>query len=240
MSVVNIPSSLPVAADGGFVWGQQRFDLTSASEQSGASQTRIYGPPRWTVSMRCPPYVTNAQAGKWESMLLKLEGRSNHLAAHNAARPYPRGTARGNMFLKVAAAAGSTSIQITGGGVSGTLLEGDALQIGSGVGTSQYVVVTDDAVTSPSAAQTVTWTNTAAQTVTWTNTAGQTVTWTRTGSITVNVRPPTRIDFAANTAVTWNKPVAYFRSSNDLTTWNYHSPDLQQGYMFDGIEDWTP
>lgn len=240
MSVITVPTALPVAASGGFTWGQRRFDLVTSSDATGATQVRPMGPPRWTVSMNCPAVVTNAQAGEWQSMLLRLRGRVNHLAVFDAARPYPRGTARGTMFLKVAASAGATTAAITGAGISGTLLKGDKLQISTGVGTSQLVQIVSDATSVPSSQVTVTWTNTAAQTVTWTNSAAQTVTWARTGTISITFEPPLRYSFQAGTSVTWSKPVAYFKATNDSSQWAYWSPDLQQGYSFDGIEDWTP
>ncbi len=240
MSIITLPGALIPAFDGGFAWGQQRYDLVSAADVSGATQVRPMGPPRWVVSMRAPRNMTAAEAALWRTYLLRGRGRVNHYAIHNIAQPAPRGTARGTMFLKVAVAAGATTATITGAGISGTLLSADALQFGTGVGTSQLVHVVQDATSSPASPGTVVWTNTAAQTVVWTNSAAQTVTWTRTGTINITFEPPARYSFPAGTVVTWDKPVAYFKSTADAMGWNYYNASIQRDLTFDGIEDWTP
>jgi hypothetical protein len=188
--------------------------------------------------MRCPPYASNAAAAEWIAMLLKVRGRVNHLAVHDMARSVPRGTMRGSLALDAYLPAGSTTATLISGD-TGTLLKGDALQIGTGVGTSHYCRLTADTSTVPGVSSVTTWTNTAAQTVVWTNSAAQTVTWYRTGSVTIEFEPPTRIAFSAFTAVEWDSPVAYFRSTTDSTSWNYYSTTAVQDLRFDGIEDFS-
>lgn len=239
MAVITLPVNIAIGRDG-LTWGQQRYDLVSASDAGGATQVRPMGPPRWTVSLRSPAAMTNEEAAVWRSWLLKHRGRNNHAAIYNVNQPVPRGTARGTMFLKVAASAGATSITVTGSGIFGTVSQGDGYQIGSGVGSSQLVHAVEDSTSSPATQQTVNWTNTATQTVNWTNSSAQTVTWTRGGTLTITFEPPLRYDFPAGTLVTWNKPVAYFKSANDATDWTHYTYRVQKGFAFDGVEDWTP
>lgn len=243
MAVISLPDGLAVGYDGGFQWGQQRYELAGISDAGGASQVRLFGPPRWTVTIRSPRAVSTAEAVLWEALLLKARGRVNHVAAHDVNRPVPRGTYRGAPMLLGILPAGSTSATIVGGtaGAVGTWLQGDPLQFGAGVGTSQLVRVTDDAQTVPAASSAgANWVNGSAQVSVWVPSSGGTAGWDTSGTITINFEPPTRIAFAAGTAVTWNKPVAYFKQTADSTSWAYYSARVQQGFSFDGIEDWTP
>lgn len=243
MPVITLPAGLAVGYDGGFQWGQQRYELAGISDAGGASQVRLFGPPRWTVTMRSPRAVSTQEAVQWEALLLKARGRVNHVAVHDVNRPVPRGTLRGAPFLLASLPAGSTSAVIVGAtaGSVGTWLQGDPLQFGAGVGTSQLVRVMDDAETVPAASSAgANWVNGSAQTSVWVNGTAQVAGWDTSGKVTVTFEPPTRIDFAAGTAVTWNKPVAYFKQTADATAWSYYSPRVQQGFTFDGIEDWTP
>jgi hypothetical protein len=90
-----------------------------------------------------------------------------------------------------------------------TLLAGDWLQIGSGVGTSHYCMVTSDATANGS------------------------------GVITVGFEPPTRIQFAGSTAVTWDKPMAYYRQNPDSLSWSGASGSADVGgFAFDLLESW--
>ena len=87
------------------------------------------------------------------------------------------------------------------------LKAGDWLQIGSGVGTSQLVKVTADA---------------------------QEV---NAGTMTVSFEPPLRTAFSAGTAVTWNRPVAYYKQTSS-PQWGYRAR-MSTGYALDLLESWT-
>lgn len=87
------------------------------------------------------------------------------------------------------------------------LKAGDWLQIGTGVGTSQLVKVTDDA---------------------------QEV---NAGTMTVSFEPPLRTAFASSTAVTWDKPVAYYKQTSS-PQWGYRAR-MSTGYALDLLESWT-
>ncbi len=135
MSIITIPAGLVAPASSTI--GQARYDLTESSDSTGSEAARLLGPPRWSMSLRSIEAMTPAQAGQWEAMLLQLRGRVNHLAAYDFGRPAPAGTLRGTPTLNASASAGATSIVLAASGA--TLLAGDWLQLGTGVGTSQLV-----------------------------------------------------------------------------------------------------
>lgn len=90
-----------------------------------------------------------------------------------------------------------------------TLLAGDMLQIGTGVG-SHYCMVTADAIAE--------------------NDAGQLV---------VSIEPPLRQAISSGAAVTWDKPVAHYKLTGDSQAWQGvpGSSDVG-GFAFDLLEDW--
>lgn len=131
MSVITMPDGLVFAS---FDVGQETYEAIESSDVTGASRTRIFGPPRWKLSMRALDGMTDTQARLWKAMMLQLRGSVNHLAAWDITRPVPRGTMRGTVTLSAAAAAGATSISVSGATANGTLETGDWLQLGSGIG----------------------------------------------------------------------------------------------------------
>jgi hypothetical protein len=152
MAIITLPAGLRMGAGGGM--GQQRFDLLSQSDSTGTQQTRLLGPPRWTLQLVQPPALQLAEAGAWAALLLQLRGRVNVLAAWDVARPVPLGTARGSMTTSGTTAAGATVVSIVGATATGTLLAGDWLQIGDGLG-SHYAMVTAPATADGAGAVTV-------------------------------------------------------------------------------------
>lgn len=208
MTTITLPATLKLGAACGM--GQRRFDLLSQSDATGTQQARLLGPPRWTLALVQPEKVTLLEAGAWAALAVQLRGRVNVLAAWDPVRSAPQGTLRGTLALNIAAAAGATSVQISGGSpVSGTLKAGDWLSIGSGLGSSQLVMVTADATASG-------------------------------GLITVNVEPPLRTAFGSATAVTWDKALAYYRVQGDATAWTYGSSGtMATGFAFDLLETWS-
>lgn len=235
MSVVSLPTGIAVGYAGGFSWGQERYELAGMADVGGATQVRPLGPPRWSASIRAPQAVPTAEAVVWEALLLSLRGRVNHLAVYDVNRPAPRGTLRGAPRLQYALAAGDNTMTLVGG-TAGTLAQGDPLQLGSGVGTSQLVRLVADAVSNPSSSGTFAWDNGGA--FVWDNSG--TFVWSNPGTITVTFEPPARIDFPLDTVVTWDKPVAYMKQVNDGTSWSYYNTKIQQGFALDLLEDWTP
>lgn len=140
MAIITLPTNLRLGAGSGM--GQQRHDLVTRSDATGAEQARVLGPPRWLLRLVQPPALGVADAAVWRALVLRLRGRVNHLAAHDPGLPAPRGTLRGSPTLSGSHALGATTLVLTGS--SGTLLAGDMLGIGTGLGTSQLVMVTAD------------------------------------------------------------------------------------------------
>lgn len=139
-SIITLPTSLPIGVGSGM--GQRRYDLVGTSETTGAEQARVVAPPRWTLQLLQPPNLPQRSAGQWQALLLRLRGKVNRLLAWDPVRTQPMGTLRGTLTLTGAHAIGAPTLSITGS--SGTLLAGDLLQIGTGLGTSQLVMVAQD------------------------------------------------------------------------------------------------
>jgi hypothetical protein len=143
MSIVTMSTNLFV---GSLSIEQVRYDMVESSDADGTEATRIFGFPKWRVAMSGGDILTADQSAVWASMLLSLNGRSNVLAIFDAAKPTPRGTITGALTLNADVAPGTSSMVMTG--ATGTLKQGDWLQIGTGVGTSQFVKVQADATAS--------------------------------------------------------------------------------------------
>lgn len=213
MAIVTWPTALIPAPGSGF--GQRRYDLSHGSDSTGAQQDRLLAPPRWQLSILQPDLLTPALAGRWHALVLSLRGRVNHLACWDFGRPLPLGTLRGTPTLSATAAAGATSIAIAGGGgnAGATLLAGDMLQLGTGLGTSQAVMVMADATADGSG-------NIAA----------------------LSIEPPLRVAQASGAAVGWQRPLAYFKLSSGNTTWGWEAgPErpYATGLGLDLLEHWS-
>lgn len=144
MAVITMPDALPVVD---FTFGQRRFDLTASSDVSGAQQTRLFGPPRWVCSMRAPPGMTRANAVLWETMLLQLRGRINHLAVWDRENAVPRGSIRGTLTLASSLAAGATSMTLSGS--VGTNLLTQSKSFDNAGWSKSQLTVTPNATTAP-------------------------------------------------------------------------------------------
>lgn len=145
MSIITM-STVVSQTMGLFVIGQQNYEIEDTSDTTGASSTRIFAPPRWTLSLGSIDPLTPVQSVEWEAMMLKMRGTVNRLAVWDVSRPTPRGTISGSLTLSGSYAIGAFSLNIAG--ASGTLKVGDWLQIGTGLGTSQLVKVMADATAS--------------------------------------------------------------------------------------------
>lgn len=207
MSIITVPSGLLIAECS---YGQARYDVMELSDATGHAAARLFGPPRWRVTVRSHPALPLAQASQWDAMLLQLRGGINHLAFSDPVRKYPRGTMRGTLTLNGAHSAGAVSVSVTGGGgqASTTLLSGDWLQIGTGLGTSQLVKVVADATANGS------------------------------GVIALTVEPPLRTAFSSGTAVAWSSPLAYFKQTSE-PTYSYAPARMAGGFAVDLLESWT-
>jgi hypothetical protein len=142
MAIITLPTGILFGAGSGVE--QITYDITNGSAVTGADQPVSFGPARWGLTLLAPDRQYQSEAAAWEVLVLQLRGRLNVLACHDPGKPAPRGTRRGSLALGAAAAAGATSVNVTG---TGTLLRGDWLQIGTGLGTSQLVKVVADTST---------------------------------------------------------------------------------------------
>lgn len=144
MSIITMPTTLLI---GGFGVEKVRYAITESSDQNGAQSERNFGPDRWKFSLKAADLMTLAQASDWEAMSMSLDGRVNHLAVWDPVRLAPAGTLRNTpptLSTQVNPGDGSMVISgaLTAAGVNTpTVFAGDVLQIGSGVGTSQYLKV---------------------------------------------------------------------------------------------------
>lgn len=209
MAIITLPTTLKLGPQCGL--GQRRFDLLVASDSTGASQVRLLAPPRWTLALVQPDKLTLPEAGAWAALLVQLRGRANVLAAWDPVRQAPLGTLRGALTLAAIAPAGATAATLAGGaGQAGaTLLAGDWLQIATGLGSSQLVMNTLDAVADGA------------------------------GNIAINFEPPLRLAYAAATAVRWDKALAYYRAQADAVSWRYAGRGLlATGMAMDLLEAW--
>lgn len=210
MSIITLSATLKLGPQCTF--GQRRFDLLSQSDASGEQQVRLLGPPRWTLGLVQPGALTLAEAGQWAALIAQLRGRANVLAAWDPCRPAPQGSMRGTLTLAAGASAGATAISVTGGGSQAgtTLKAGDLLQIGSGLGTSQLVMITADATANGS------------------------------GVIALAIEPALRTAFSGGAAVAWNQASAYFRAQADASSWTYAGRGLLvTGMALDLMETWS-
>jgi hypothetical protein len=213
MAVIVWPQGLVPGPGSG--WGQQRHDLLSTSDATGAQQARLLGPPRWRLSLVQPEALQPAEAGQWQAVVMQLRGRVNHLLCWDFGRQVPLGTLRGNnLRLGATAAAGETTLQLISGvaQASRTLLPGDKLQVGTGLGTSQVVMVMAPAQANGS------------------------------GAITVTVEPPLRRQYNAETAVAWDRASAYFKAQASATGWQYAPAvggPVVSGLALDLVEVWS-
>lgn len=205
MAVLTLPAGLRVMR---LDWGQRRFDLRFENGDSGAGQSRILAPERWTASLMCPDALKQNEAAIWRNLILQLRGRINQLALHDLSNPAPRGTMRGALTLAAAAAAGATTLSVTGGAgqAATTLLEGDYIGVGSG-STRQLVSVAADATADGA------------------------------GLISVTLAQPLRYAQADGSDVVWDKPTALFRQISGDSTWT-HERAIRSGYSLDLMESW--
>ncbi|QOR55719.1 MAG: hypothetical protein YHS30scaffold667_15 [Phage 65_10] len=209
-SVVTLPSGILFGPECGM--GEVRYDGVDMADSTGSVQTRLYGHPRWTVTLASPQRMTNAEAARWRQLVLSMKGRLNVLTVGDVVQTAPRGTMRGTITLRSSCAAGDETLLLTGGSgqAARTLLAGDFIQVGTGYGSSQLVCVLADATADSS------------------------------GNIDVSIAHPMRDAYTSSTAVTWDHPVGYFRQLGDKSTWTYNNTGVHQsGYSLDLLEQWT-
>ncbi len=206
MSVISLSTAVRIKS---MRWGQLRFDLNFANGDTGAQQTRVLAPPRWTASLQGPDILSEADASEWSTLLMQLRGRVNVLALHYLGKVAPVGTMRGTLTANTAAVAGATTMSVTGGAgqASTTLKKGDWLGVNQSGTNRQLLHLTADATADGS------------------------------GVISISFEPPLRAAVAAASSVVWDKPTALFRQTTPQSDWSHDGP-TRNGYSLDLVESW--
>lgn len=237
MAVITIPALVAESVEAQS-WGQVRYDVAEVSDVTGDQSVNAGAPARWKVGLRAAAWLNQDEAAAWEFMLLKLRGGINHLAVYDLLRPAPRGTLRGAPFLAAPVERGASTLTL--GGAVGTLKQGDALQIGSGVGSSQFIKVAEDAAATVLTPTSAGWTTSSSAAATWSTASAATATWWLGGTMTVTFEAVARDDYPPGTAVQWDKPVTYVAMQNNQLSWSAQAggPFLT-GYAVDGLEQWS-
>lgn len=210
MAVITWPAALRAPIE--WTLSQARYDMLESSDATGHLAARLLGPPRWRVALRCGDAFSLQDAGIYEAMLLQLRGGVNHLAVHDFVRAAPQGSMRGSMTLNGSHAAGATALSVTAGAgqAARTLLAGDWLQLGTGLGSSQLVKVMAAATADGG------------------------------GVISVGIEPPLRTGFAGGTAVVWDKPLGYYKQvGSPQWSYRPGRRYKQSGFALDLLESWT-
>lgn len=101
-------------------------NAVSESPFTGVQQVQGYARQRWEVDVTLPP-LKHADAVSWIAFLAALRGRYGTFTMGDPMATAPRGTATA---ATVSGDAGSASVTVT---MTGTLLAGDYIQIGTGL-----------------------------------------------------------------------------------------------------------
>ena len=138
MAIITFPTTLKIGAGSGMA--QATYDFSDVAD-NGSTQDRIGGSPRWSLTLVQPQLLSRGEAGGWQAIVAQMRGGLNRLAMWDPLKASPRGTLSGTVTGTIAI--GSNSLTLAG---SGTILQGDMLQVGTGYGTSQlFMVVVDGA-----------------------------------------------------------------------------------------------
>jgi len=148
-------------------------------------------------------------SGAWSAFIMQMKGQTNQLALWNLGRPVPLGTMRGTMTFNTTAIQGATTLSIIASTESTKTLKAGDYLGFGATVTQQVVMVMADATANGS------------------------------GIISVTVQPPLRNAMAATTAITWDKPTAFFRQKQGAVSWEY-TETFASGFSLDLIEDWRP
>lgn len=120
---LNLPSHTGIAAV-----SFRMVNTTAISESpfTGVQQAFAYSRQRWEVDVTLPP-LKHSDAATWIGWLAALRGRLGTFLLGDPMATSPRGTATA---ATVTGSTGSASVSVT---MTGTLLAGDYIQIGTGL-----------------------------------------------------------------------------------------------------------
>jgi len=136
-------AAAPILAGEGSGLGWQPAEVRTTSPISGTVQVRAVGLPRHTFKLVLPQRMAPEVGGRWRALIMRLNGGIHHLEAYDPARQFSVGGATGDRTTTAAVAKGATSIPVSG---TGRLVAGDWIQVGTGIGASQLLMVAADAV----------------------------------------------------------------------------------------------
>ncbi|QHJ00122.1 hypothetical protein GT347_20340 [Xylophilus rhododendri] len=210
MSIITFPSEFGLQVMGQ-QFGEQRFDLSFGSGDTGAQQHRVLAPPRWTCGLTAEQLLEAPAAAAWRRLVLSLQGRVNQLAVSDLLNHVPRGTARGNWVAQSGALPGAMGMWVAMGGdqVYRTLLEGDWIGVGQDAAGPARQLLHVQADTAADGA----------------------------GNAYVQFVQPLRIAVQAGAAVVWDRPTCLMRQTGTARGWS-SSQGFQGGFSLDLMESW--
>lgn len=186
-----------VLVNGSAVTRAVRYDTDAGTVLAGTGNIVSADANWWRVSMT----ATNNASGNTQARLDVLPAVDVHGGTGNVGATTGSCTAWGAQLEL-----GGTATDYE----QPTLLTGDWLQIGAGVGTSQLVKAVADATAAID------------------------------GTMTVTFEPPLRIAFSGGAAVAWDKPVAYYKQTSAPSwSYRIGRTRKQGGFALDLLESWT-
>ncbi|VTU32294.1 hypothetical protein H4CHR_02983 [Variovorax sp. PBS-H4] len=206
MTILQFPAGILVKRQD---FGAMNFDLTFANQDSGAVQTAISGPQRWSCTMSSEELLDQDQAARWRTLVLSLKGRVNHLAVYDLLNPAPRGTVRGTLTAAAAAPAGASMLQINAGSSqAGKVFRmGDWIGVNQGGTNRQLLHLQQDYAVDGN------------------------------GIVTVFFEPVLRVAVGQGSSIVWDKPTCLMKRNDATTTWASEGA-VQGGFKLDLQEQW--
>jgi hypothetical protein len=160
--------------------------------------------------------TVTSEGSYWRVVLDASNNGSGHTAFTGLVTPAGAAYGETASDVTVTGSAVVTHVQLEAGTTASrpsaaTLLQGDLLQVGTGLGTQQVVMVTADAVGDAA------------------------------GAMAVNVEPPLRVGHSLGAAVRYDKPSAFFKLQSSGSQWAYQPGQemLTTGISLDLLEAWT-
>lgn len=199
---ITYPIALPVVdqpAD--IVFGGESVVASSMSPFTGDVEVQQHDGQRWHATLNYPP-LERADAERLISFLLKLDGMYGTFTMTPPGASAPRGTAAGTPLVNGAGQSGTDLVTDGWNTSEAVLLEGDYLQLGTGL-TARLHKVLDDVTSDGSGDATVSL-------------------WPRIKTSA----PP-----ADNAAIVTSSPVGLFRLAENRNDWNVNTA-LHYGISF--------
>lgn len=184
---------------GNFAISLRNYDVEEVSPLTGHSDVNVFGHPRWAAVIQPMSGLEKRFAAAWEVLALQFRGKRNVVALWDVVKPEPLGTLRTNPTL-VSAASRSATLACGAGNAGKTLLAGDWIQLGDGLGVSQLVKLTEASTANGS------------------------------GQMTVAFEPYLRISLTGGLPCRVIRPVAYYGLEEQAPGWSYagHLQNIDQ------------